>query len=379
MFQYAKTLDRVNATILEALGKSDPRNLLALSKKIALPPTTVAFRVKKLMREGFLKVQAKVNSPKLGLIKAVLIADTNRGHVEALLKTIENVGYWTYTARCYGKFNGVYAVFSFPYEQRKALEEYLEKAKQLGAISNYVLLWTTNIFEAAPNFDWFDFERRSWTFAWHKWLDEVLGSSSDLPKQIMDPKSYEIEVDFTDLLILKELEKDGLLDFTELSKVAEITPQAVRYRYHHHMMKRNLIAGYDVAIFPYPLQISDLCTFVFNFADEQALAKFANSLADKPFVLSRAKIIDKNSLVAHFYVPKVEFSGFVDLLNRLSVKGVIEDFFYVSLDIGSFKRQTVSYEFFHEGKWVYDASEAIEKLVRIVPLQLKAASAPTSK
>jgi hypothetical protein len=109
------------------------------------------------------------------------------------------------------------------------------------------------------------------------------------------------------------------------------------------------------------------------------LAKFANSLADKPFVLSRAKIIDKNSLVAHFYVPKVEFSGFVDLLNRLSVKGVIEDFFYVSLDIGSFKRQTVSYEFFHEGKWVYDASEAIEKLVRIVPLQLKAASAPTSK
>jgi len=379
MLQYIKMLDRVNATIIEALGKNDPRNLLALAKKVGLPPTTVAFRVKKLMREGFLKVQAKVNSPKLGLMKAVLIADTNRGHVEALLKTIENVGYWTYTARCYGKFNGVYAVFSFPYEQRNALEEYLEKARELGAISDYVLLWTTNIFEVAPNFDWFDFERRSWTFAWHKWLDEVLDSSSDLPKQIMDPKSYEIEVDFTDLLVLKELEKDGLLDFTELSKVAKITPQAVRHRYHHHMMKRNLIAGYDIAIFPYPLQISDLCTFVFNFADEQALAKFANSLVDKPFVVNRAKVIGENSLVVHFYVPKVEFSSFVELLNRLSVKGVIEDFFYVSLDIASFKRQTVSYEFFHEGKWVYNASEAIEKLVRIVPLQLKAASAPTSK
>jgi len=379
MLQYIKMLDRVNATIIEALGKNDPRNLLALAKKVGLPPTTVAFRVKKLMKEGFLKVQAKVNSPKLGLMKAVLIADTNRGHAEALLKTIENVGYWTYTARCYGKFNGVYAVFSFPYEQRKALEEYLEKARQLGAISDYVLLWTTNIFEVAPNFDWFDFERRSWTFAWHKWLDEVLDASSDLPKQLMDPKSYEIEVDFTDLLILKELEKDGLLDFTELSKVAKITPQAVRHRYNYHMMKRSLIAGYDVAIFPYPLQISDLCTFVFNFADEQALAKFANSLVDKPFVVNRAKVIDENSLVVHFYVPKVEFSSFVELLNRLSVKGVIEDFFYVSLDIASSKRQTVSYEFFHEGKWVYNASEAIEKLVRIAPLQLRAASAPTSK
>lgn len=372
MLRYIKILDPVNATILEALGKSDPRNLLALAKKIGLPPTTVAFRVKKLMKEGFLKVQAKINSPKLGLMKAVLIADTNRGHSEALVKAIENVGYWTYTARCYGKFNGVYAVFSFPFEQKIDLEEYFEEARQLGAVTNYVLLWTTNILEVAPNFDWFDFERRTWNFAWPRWLDEVLDSSADLPRQLMDPESYEIEVDYIDLLILKELEKNGLQDFTKLSEVAKITPQAVRHRYHQHVMKRKLIAGYDVAIFPYPLQISDLCTFVFDFVDDQALAKFADSLVDKPFVVNRAKVIGKNSLVVHFYIPKVEFSNFVESLNHLAVKRLIEDFFYVSLDVASFKRQTVSYEFFHGGKWTYKASEAIEKLTKIVPVQLRA-------
>jgi DNA-binding Lrp family transcriptional regulator len=372
MLDYLKMLDLVNAKIIEALGKNNPRNLLALAKKINLAPTTVTFRVKKLMKEGLLKIRAKVNSHKLGLMKAVLIADTNRGHVETLLRTIENVSYWTYTAHCYGRFNGVYAVFSFPSEHKTALEEYFTKASQLGAISSYMLFWTTNIREVAPNFERFDFKHKAWNFAWNEWEKEILDSLPELPDELSDPKSYGIEVDYTDLLILKELEKDGLKDFTELAKVTKITPQAVRHRFQQHVLKRNLIAEYEVAIFPYPLQVSDLCAFVFDFADERALAKFANSLVNKPFVVNRAKVIGKNSLIVHFYIPKVEFSNFVELLNRLSMKGIIEDFFYVSLDVTSFKRQTVSYEFFRDGKWAYDAAQSTERLARIVPIQLKA-------
>jgi len=375
MLRYVKILDPVNAKIIEALGKGDPRNLLALARKIGLPPTTVTFRVKKLIEKGFIKIKAKTNSHKLGLMKAVLIADTNHGHIETLLKAIENIGYWTYTARCYGKFNGVYAVFSFPFEHKAALEEYLERAKQLGALSNYELFWTTNIFEVAPSFDRFDFKRKAWNFAWQEWLREILNSSTHLPERLTDPESYEINADYTDLLILKELEKDGLQDFTKLSKVAKMTPQAVRHRFHQHILKRNLITDFELAILPYPLQVSDLCAFVFDFTDEPALAKFANSLIDKPFVMNRAKIIGKNSLVVHFYIPKVEFSNLIESLNLLAVKGVIEDFQYVSLDVTSFKRQTVSYEFFRDGKWAYKTAEATAKLARLIPMELKAKAA----
>ena len=375
MLRYIKMLDPVNAKIIEALGKTDPRNLLALAKKIGLPPTTVTFRVKKLIEKGFLKIKAKTNSHKLGLMKAILIAHTNHGHIETLLKAIENTGYWTYTARCYGKFNGAYAVFSFPFEHKAALEEYFERARQLGALSDYKLFWTTNIFEVAPNFERFDFKRRAWNFAWQEWLHEILNSSTSLPDQLKDPKSYEINADYTDLLILKELEKDGLQDFTKLSKVARMTPQAIRHRFHQHVLKRNLITDFELAILPYPLQISDLCAFVFNFADEPALAKFANSLIDKPFVMNRAKIIGKNSLVVHFYIPKAEFTKLIESLNLLAMKCVIEDFEYVSLDVASFKRQTVSYEFFRDGKWTYNAAETNAKLVKLVPMELKAKAA----
>jgi len=372
MLVYLKTLDPTNAKIIEGLGKNDPRNMLSLARNIGLPPTTVAFRVKGLMKEGFLKVRAKLNSPKLGLMKAVLIADTNHGFTDTLFKAIENVGYWTYIARCYGKFNGFYAVFSFPHKYKAALEDYFRRAKRLGAVSNYVLFWTSNIFEVARNFDLFDFKRKVWNFQWQKWSSEVSMSSATLPERLTDPKSYEVKVDQTDLLILKELEKDGLKDFTQLSKVVQITPQAVRHRFNEHIAKRKLIVEYEVSIFPYPMQVSDLCAFVFDFTDESALAKFANSLAGKPFVLNYAKVIGKNSLIVHFYVTKSEFSNFVESLNRLIMNEIIQNFFYVTIDMASFKRQTVSYEYFRDGEWVYNSIEQIEKLTKIMPLTLKA-------
>jgi DNA-binding Lrp family transcriptional regulator len=370
MLHYLKALDPINAKIIEGLGEH-PRNLSLLAEKIDLPSSTVAFRLKALIKQGYLTVRAKLNSPRLGLMKAAIVADTNRGFSDTLLKAIENVGYWSYTAGCYGKFNGFYGLFSFPFAYKAEFEDYFERAKMLGATSNYALLWTTNIYEVAPNFDWFDFKRKAWNFAWQEWVDEVSRTSDILPQRLMDPERYEVEVDYLDLLILKELEKDGFRDFTQLSKVVKITPQAVRHRYYQHVIGRNLITGYEVAVFPYPLQVSDLGAFVFNFPNQEALAKFANSLVDKPFVLSYAKVIGKNSLLVHSYVPKIEFSNFMESLNRLIVEEIIRDFYYVSIDVKSFKRQTVSYEYFRDGKWEYNQAEEIEKLIEMMPLKLK--------
>jgi len=372
MISYLRMLDPVNAKIIEALGKHDPRNMLSLAREIGLPPTTVAFRVKKLIKKGFLAVRAKLKSDKLGLMKAVLIADANHALADALPKAIENAGYWTYIARCYGRFNGFYAVFCFPAEHRAYLEEYFKKAQELGATTDYVLLWTTNIFELPRNFDWFDFKRKAWDFPWERWVRQVSTSSDQLPKQLEDPDSYEVEADLTDLLILKELEKNGLEDFTKIAKVPKITPQAVRHRFHQHILKRKLIEEYEVSIFPYPLQTSDLCAFIFDFASKARLAKFVNSLTKKPFVLNFGKVIGKSSLVVHFYVPKTEFPSFIDSLNQLAAEDIVQDFSYVSIDVPSFRRQTVSYEHFVDGRWAYNQAEQIEKLTKMVPLKLKA-------
>ena len=365
MLQYLKMLDPTNAKILEALGKHGPRNVLALARTIGLPPTTVNFRIKKLIKGGLLKVRTNLDYSRLGLIKAVLIAESKPGQEEKLQQVIHNVGYWTYMVRCFGKYDGYYSMFAFPAEHKMRFEEYLEKATQLKGLSRHLLFFTSNFTEVAPNFEWFDFKSKSWTFQWKSWVDEVQNASEKVPQRLMDPQSYSIRADKADILIMKELEKDGALKFTQLAEVSNMTPQGVRYRYSKHIVGRSLFTDYEVAILPYPLPISDMCSFVIGFDREEKLAKFANSLQSKPFIFKYAKVIGRQSLVVHTYTPKVEFSQFLDSMNRLTERRLIQDFLYINLDVASFKRQTMSYEFFRKDKWIYAHDKKLEALKTI--------------
>jgi len=366
MLRYAKTLDPINAKILEGLGKYGPRNVRSLAKTICLPPTTVGFRINRLINEGYLRINANLDHPKLGLMKAVLLADTLPELEETFVRAIESLGFWTYITRCYGKFDGVYALFAFPSEQKRKLEDYLDEALQPKALSHYLFFWITNPYKVPPSFLWFDFQEREWNFRWQEWVEEILSASEKLPEFLKDPEEYPITVDEIDLLILKELEKDGTVEFTKLADTINLTPEGVRYRYYKHIIEQNLIVDYDIAIFPYPPQISDMYSFIIAFENGNALAKFANSLQNKPFVASYAKVIQENSLIVHTYIPKMEFPNLIESLNYLAEEKLVKDFFHVTLNFTSFKRQTVSYKFFKGGTWIYDHQRNLEELREII-------------
>lgn len=368
MLQYIKMLDSTNAKILEGLGKYGPRNLLSLAKSISLPPTTVSFRIKKLIEEGHLKIRSRLDYSKLGLMRATVIAEALPGFEDKLQRMIENLGYWTYITKCYGRLNGFYSILAFPAENKKELETYLNEAIHLKAFSHYSLYWITDFCKTAPNFDWFNLERKEWRFKWQEWVNEVLNASQTLSQRLLDPRGYPITVDETDLLVLKELEKNGAAEFTQLAKVAGTTPQSIRYRYYKHVVKRELVADYEVSIFPYPPQVSDMCSFVIDFENEKGLTKFSNTLHDKPFVLNFAKVIEQNSLMVHTYIPKLEFPHFIESLSHLTRENIISNFFYVTLDILSYKRQTVAYELFKGDTWSYNLRDSIEKLKKSIGL-----------
>jgi len=353
MLQYMKILNPTNAKILQGLGKYGPRNLLSLARLMHLPPTTVSFRIKKLIDEGYLKIRSRLDYSKIGLIRAAVITEALPGFEEKLQRLIEKIGYWTYITRCFGKFNGFYSILAFPAENTKELKTYLNEAIRLQTLSHYNLYWTTNFCEVAPNFNWFNFKKKEWIFKWQEWINEVQNAFQTLSQRLLDPKRYFIMVDETDLLILKELEKNGAAEFTQLARTAGTTPQSIRYRYHKHIIKRKLVTDHEISVFPYPIQVSDMSSFIVDFENEEALAKFSNTLNDKPFVLSFAKIVGQNSLIVHTYIPKLEFPHLIESLSKLIRENIISKFFYVTLDILSFKRQTIAYELFKDSAWSY--------------------------
>ena len=366
MLHYLKILDPLNAKILTGLGKFGPRNTSLLARSLKLPATTVAFRIKKLTEKGYLQVRTNLAHSKLGLMRAVLIADMAGGLEEKLKKAIGNIGYWIYITKCYGKFNGIYALFAFPAEHKAQLEAYLKEAVRHKAMSSYVFLWVTNMCEVAPNFDWFDFESKAWKFQWHQWINEVFEASETLSERLLEPEKYQIMVDETDTFLLKELQKDAFVEFTKIADTLKMSPQGVRYRYYKHIMKHGLITDYEIAIFPYPLLVSDMCSFIVHFQNEEALAKFSNTLSNKPFIINYGKIIGRNSMLMHSYTPKTEFPNFMNTLNSLVKRNLITDFLYVNLDIPSFKRQTVSYEFFRDKSWTLNYKEKLKRLAEIM-------------
>jgi DNA-binding Lrp family transcriptional regulator len=135
MIKYLDELDVVNAKIVEGLGRCGPRNISLVAKAIHLPITTVGFRLRKLITNGFLQLNALLDYSKLNLTRAVLIAENFRGNEELLWKAIDNVGYWTYISRCYGKYNGLYALFGFPIRYKEELQSYFAEAANLQVVS----------------------------------------------------------------------------------------------------------------------------------------------------------------------------------------------------------------------------------------------------
>jgi len=364
-FSYFKMLDQTNAKILETIGELGARNITLIAKRTHLPVTTARFRLEKMKKDGQILVAANPDLSKLGLARAFMVADAYLGHQNQLFETIRNTAYWTYIIRCYGKYDGFCSYFAFPATHMKALEKYVQEAKSLQAFSDSRFFWCTNARVVPPDFSWYDFKEKKWNFDWQQWPSDVLAGDDDLPRPIREPSDYAITVDKSDLLIIKELQKDETIEFNKLAEIVGISPQSIGSRYHNHILRRGLIVDYAVDVYPYPLEISDLYLFKIDFADQRCLAKFANACEGKPFVVSYSKIIGKNAILANIYVIKMEFPNFIRALNRLFVEGLITDFFYVTLDQSAYRRQTISYEYFENGRWLYDHSERVERLQKI--------------
>jgi len=365
-FSYFKLLDETNANILTAIGELGARNITLIAKRTRLPVTTVRFRLEKMKKGGQVSVAANPDLPKLGLAKAFIVAGAHLGRQAQLFEIIRNTGYWTYMIRCYGKHDGFCSYFAFPAPYMKKLEAYLREAKRLQAFSNFQFLWCTNARVMPPDFSWYDFKEKRWRFEWENWIRTVLAAPDELPEPIREPACFTIQVDKKDLLIIKELQKDETIGFNKLAELVGISPQSVGARYQDHILKHRLIVDYAVDVYPYPLEVSDLYLFKIDFADERCLGKFANACEGKPFVVSYSKIIGENAILANVYVIKTEFRNFVGVLNRLFMEGLITDFFYVTLDQAAYSRQTISYEYFENGRWLYNHSERIERLRRIL-------------
>jgi DNA-binding Lrp family transcriptional regulator len=359
-----KPFDNLDVRILEGLAEYGPRNMTKVAKELNVPRGTVISRIKRMSSSFYLRPLTTIYHTNLGMKKAVVFAKATPGQEDVLFNCLKVNKFYIYLSRCFGMFEGCIGIYVIPVEHTAEFEDFLAEVEGLGITRDIELFWSTCFHTVNRTRKWFDDDKETWVFPWEKWLDEVSSSGSELPYTLKDPESFPLKADETDLFIVKELEKDATVNLASIARKFGTTLQNIRYHYEKHVVKHGLIETFQIAILPLDKATIDILFFIFKFSDSEKMGKFARSLLDKPFVAILGKILNENGLVSQVYLPRNEFRNFIDALSKLARDNFLERYDYVVQDLrpGKWSRETIPFELFKNGRWMYEHSQHLDAI-----------------
>jgi len=352
--RFVSFLDPANVKIVTAMRKYGLRNLQLIADKTNIPRPTVHARVSKLEKEGLLRTWIHPNYAKLGLVRGMAMLTTKPGRELLAPEALRVPGYWLRLIRCMGECNGYYSTHAIPLEKRWDFEQYLEKIVASGIASEYRLLWLGEARSPLPNFRYYDPKKKSWTFDWPEWLKALAAKPGQTQRKNSSAPGM---FDKKDLIILKELVKDGRTKLTHLAGLLEMTVPAVKYRFDN-LARSGFIQEYVIDMLPFPPEISDLYEMVLDFKSNEGLCHGEKILSSLPMVMTLSRVEGTNSIAVRVYLPRTQMNNLLTMLSALSRTGVLTGFTYVLLDPMTIRAQTFSYEYYEDNTgWQYDNLE----------------------
>ncbi len=360
--RFVSFLDHGNVKIVTAMRKYGLRNLQLIADKTNIPRPTVHARVSKLEKEGLLRTWIHPNYAKLGLVRAMVLLTTKPGRELLAPAALRVPGYWLRLIRCMGECNGYYSTHAIPLEKRWDFEQYLEKIVASGIASEYRLLWLEEARSPLPDFSYYDAEKKTWTFDWPRWLDAFAPKPVQAQrKEVPAPGTF----DEKDLIILKELVKDGRTKLTQLASLLDMTVPAVKYRFDN-LARSGFIREYVIDMLPFAPEISDLYEMVLDFQTREGLCNGEKVLSSLPMVMTLSRIEGANSIAVRMYLPRTQMNNLLTLLSALARRGVLTGFTYVLLDPMTIRTQTFAFKYYEDRiGWRYDNLEYFEQLRKV--------------
>lgn len=351
-----KLLTAIDVRILQALCEVGPRNLSKVARTIGMSRKALESRIKRMRSnpQFFLRTHTAIYHTNIGLRKAVVALEAEPGMEQLLFDCLLVNGFWLYVCRSYGTGEGCTAIYAVPIERCKELEEFIHELKRLGVAKNAQIYWSTCFQGGRITNDWFDTHKEKWVFRWDDWMNEVQTQTTDLPYTLIEAKSYPNHADEIDIKMLMKLEQDATTSLSEIASNLGISRQLAHFHFKNHLIKKNLIEGYEIFVMRYGDTSSVMVLFIISFHNYEMLAKFARSLLDKFFILTMGKILGENTFLVEVFLPTIEFRKFIDTLSKMAEKKIVQSYKYLIQDLRIRQRQTISGEFFKGNSWIYD-------------------------
>ena len=222
-------------------------DIAEISRRLGQFKESVRYRYKeKLVKRGF-AIKAEPDYSALGLRRVVMKISVSDEYAERASKVFEAMSDLCYLVAYAGTMpNGVFlAQAAVPVEFTAEFHSLVESLKGKGVFSS-VEFFDCDWHKVAPmRAECFDFDQGVWDFDWSNPppLDERAARSA-----ISERK----KVDKVDLLILKELSKDGDRSLMEVQAAikkingVDINYKTLGWHYAHHVLSQRLVSHYTV-------------------------------------------------------------------------------------------------------------------------------------
>jgi DNA-binding Lrp family transcriptional regulator len=361
-----KQLTAVDVKILQTLCEMGPRNLSEVARKIGISRELLRFRLKRMRDDPqlFLRMHTSIYHTNLGLRKAVVVLEAEPGMEQLLFDCLLVNGFWLYVCRSYGMGEGCTAIYAVPIEHCHEFEEFIYEMTRLRVAKSVRIYWSTCFQGGRITSEWFDCDKNGWVFNWDDWIKEIQTQSTDLPYTLIEPQAYPVCADELDVRMLEELEFDATVGLNKLAEALKISPQLAGFHFKEHLIKKNLIEGYEIFVMRYGDSPSVMVMFILSFHGYEEFAKFARSLLNKSFVITMGKIIGEHSLMVEVFLPTDEFRNFIDVLSKMARMKLVRSYGYVIQDLTKRRRQTIFPKFFKGKSWDYDHRNHMETLLQ---------------
>jgi DNA-binding Lrp family transcriptional regulator len=360
--EITKQLDRTNVKILSAMWKYGPRNLLEVSRRTGIPFTSVYHRVAKLEAKSKRVASLIPQVSGLGLVRIVVLVSANPGCEDRVTAALKLPNYWRSVNRCEGIFTHL-SIQLVPAKFLKQFKRYIKRLQELNLVTKISIIPSGDYIPNFPNFDYYSPTSNEWTFQWGNWLATM---SKKPTETIEDPESYTIRADKKDMLIVKELQKNGRKSFAELAPLLGISLQGVKYHYDKKLVPTGIVKYFGFDVWPYPEEVSAYHEILLNFKNSQDMNRFVSLVPELFFVLGIAKVLRQNGLVVRAYSLQKQVPNLFTFLSEMTQKGHLASYSAIRQNFVERDVQTISYELYDDKNgWAFDMKKDLAELSKL--------------
>ncbi|MDV3292971.1 MAG: hypothetical protein LYZ70_01715 [Nitrososphaerales archaeon] len=228
------------AQLVQLISEIGP-DVAEIARRLGQFKESVRYRYKsKILKKGF-AVQAAADYEKLGLRRVMFVASFAgdfRRYASTILTAMSELCYVVYFARVLPE--GRYIVnAAVPTEFVDRFAELIHALKSKGLFSSVEVLnfeWARNPPMRA---EFYDFDIGRWDFDWSTVGKMNYGAAAYVP-------SNREKFDYTDLLIVKELQKDATRSLTEIADQLKVNYKKLAWHYATHIIGRKLLRSYRI-------------------------------------------------------------------------------------------------------------------------------------